>query len=167
MPTAQPLRFTDTYRPPRTRLGAILFCRARRCRVAVVGFSNGPIRWPVGRPVAGERRGSAGLVVCGGLAAALRREQVQAVARWWGVSPATIAHWRAALGLGPSPTIRAKVSAAARARVSGSLPNGRGWTAAEDQAVRHLPPREAAGRTGRPVHCVYQRRYALGVSGHR
>ena len=37
------------------------------------------------------------------------------------------------------------------------------WAPAEDGLVRALPPAEAAGRTGRTLPAVYQRRYQLGV----
>jgi hypothetical protein len=38
------------------------------------------------------------------------------------------------------------------------------WTAEEDEAVRTLPPAEAAARTGRTLWSVYWRRCVLGVS---
>jgi hypothetical protein len=41
------------------------------------------------------------------------------------------------------------------------------WTAEEDQAVRTLPPAEAAAKTGRTVGAVYSRRSELGVSRRR
>jgi hypothetical protein len=42
-----------------------------------------------------------------------------------------------------------------------STPGARGWTAAEDDLVRTLPPAEAARRTGRPLRAVYWRRHLL------
>ena len=83
---------TRTYRPPHAKVGAVLYCRVRRCPVAVVGFSRGPVRWPIGRRVSGEQRGGAGLVVSGDLVTAVRRERVQAVAQSWGICPATVTH---------------------------------------------------------------------------
>jgi hypothetical protein len=41
------------------------------------------------------------------------------------------------------------------------------WTAEEDEAVRTLPPAEAAEKTGRTAGAVYSRRCALGVSTRR
>jgi len=41
---------------------------------------------------------------------------------------------------------------------------GRPWTAAEDNAVCTLPPKEAAARTGRSMQAVYIRRRDLGVA---
>jgi hypothetical protein len=40
---------------------------------------------------------------------------------------------------------------------------GTHWTPEEDKLVRALPPAEAAGRTGRTLPAVYQRRHHLGV----
>jgi hypothetical protein len=59
---------------------------------------------------------------------------------------------------------RARMSASHKAR--GTLVLGtRLWTAGEDEAVRTLPPKEAARRTGRTLEAVYSRRAALGVAG--
>jgi hypothetical protein len=42
--------------------------------------------------------------------------------------------------------------------------HGRGsWTAAEDELVRTLPPKEAAEQTGRTLSAVYQRRHQLSL----
>jgi hypothetical protein len=163
MRSAHPFARTDTYRSPRARVGSVLFCQVRRCRVAVVGFSDGPIRWPVGRRLDGETRGASALVVCGRLADAVRREAAQAVAHGWGVCRATISQWRAALGLSPPPAVRASRSAVAKARASVFLSKGRPWTAREDEAVRAIPPREAARQIGRPIQAVYFRRHMLRV----
>jgi hypothetical protein len=46
-----------------------------------------------------------------------------------------------------------------RGRRHGRVP----WTPAEDELVWALPPAEAAGRTGRTLTAVYQRRHDLGV----
>jgi hypothetical protein len=49
-------------------------------------------------------------------------------------------------------------------RHRGPRPGNRtSWTAAEDEAVRSLPPAEAAKQTGRNIRAVYLRRYTLGV----
>jgi hypothetical protein len=47
--------------------------------VEVVGFTTGPIPWPL----AGTKRRPA-LIVDANLARAVRRESEQAVAQWWG-----------------------------------------------------------------------------------
>jgi hypothetical protein len=39
------------------------------------------------------------------------------------------------------------------------------WKPEEDEAVRTLPPEEAARRTGRSVHAVHHRRATLGIAG--
>jgi hypothetical protein len=38
------------------------------------------------------------------------------------------------------------------------------WTAAEDEWVRTLRPKEAARRTGRPLQAVYSRRHRLNLT---
>jgi hypothetical protein len=84
-----------TYHAPPFRVGQVVRCQVRG-RVTVTGFTAARIPWPVGR------KGSTGrgaLVVCGGLARALRAEAAVAVARWWGASPTTVSRWRRALGI--------------------------------------------------------------------
>jgi hypothetical protein len=150
-----------TYRTPRVRVGAVLFCEARGRDMIVTGMTAAPVRWPVGRT-----RGEPGWpapIVCGGLAAAVRREAAQAVARAWGVSRQTVSKWRRELGVGPPADVRARRAEAARARAKGRPLKGRAWTAAEDEAVRTLPPAEAARQTGRPIKQVYGRRFTLRV----
>jgi len=58
-------------------------------------MSDARIPWPVGK-IAWARS----LVVCGGLARAVRLESNQAVCHWWGVTPQTVSKWRKALGVG-------------------------------------------------------------------
>src|SRR3954447_10035285 len=94
MTEATRLRF-GPYRPPRCRDGRPLTCEVRG-EVVVCGMTDARIPWPVGK------RGRArSLVVCGGLAEAVRRESNAAVCRWWGVTPQTVSKWRKALGVGP------------------------------------------------------------------
>jgi hypothetical protein len=45
------------------------------------------------------------------------------------------------------------------------VPGTRVWTSEEDDAVRSLPPKEAARRTGRTLGVIYARRRALGAAG--
>jgi hypothetical protein len=90
-------KLLGTYRTPRIRIGTVLSCEARDCDVIVVGYSDGPIPWPVGRR---KGRPAHGPVVYGALAEAVYRESNQAVAHWWGVGPAVVSHWRRALGVG-------------------------------------------------------------------
>lgn len=85
------------YSPPRNaRIGVVHVCEVNSERL-IVGFSDAPIQWPRGRPLAGK--GAPALIVCGGLAEAVRTESRAAVAHWWGVSPATVSAWRRALGV--------------------------------------------------------------------
>jgi hypothetical protein len=62
--TADRYRLRGTYRAPRVRVGSVLTCQVRGCLVVVTGFSDGPLRWPVGRPKA--RGGRPGLILFGG-----------------------------------------------------------------------------------------------------
>jgi hypothetical protein len=81
------------YSHPSLSYGDEVPCQVRG-GVGIVGLSDGPIPWPVGK------RGRAkGLVVYAGLADAVRRESAQAVAHWWGVTPQTVGVWRKALGV--------------------------------------------------------------------
>jgi hypothetical protein len=89
-------KLLGTYRTPRVRVGRVLTCEYRDQDVRVTGYSSGRIPWPVGR-ADGQRGGGRGLVVFGGLAAAVRRESNQAVAYWFGVNPNTVSLWRKAL----------------------------------------------------------------------
>jgi len=77
-------------------MGTILSCESRDCDVIVVGYSDGPIPWPVGR-----RRGSGSrsLVLFGDLARAVRLESALAIGHWWGVGRSAVARWRKALSV--------------------------------------------------------------------
>ncbi len=95
--TTSPPSLLGTYPTPRFAYGLTLTCEVRG-EVVATGLTNAPIPWPVGKRPGGRGRG---LVVCGGLAAAVRREAVAAVAYWWGVTAQTVTRWRGALGVGP------------------------------------------------------------------
>lgn len=82
------------YRQPRCRLGRMLTCEVRG-RVEVCGISDARIPWPIGKI-----RWARSLVVCGGLARAVRLETNAAVCHWWGVTPQTVSKWRKATGVG-------------------------------------------------------------------
>ena len=66
-----------------------------------------------------------------------------------------------------SPKTRATLAAAMRERAKAFVPNGRGWTAAEDELVRTRPAAEVAEWTGRTLTGVYSRRVVLGVPDGR
>jgi hypothetical protein len=76
------------------RVGGRLVC-AVRGSVEVVCTSHTPIPWPQSR-----NHGRPFLIVCGGLARAVRTEAAIAVAHWWEVTPLTVWTWRRALGVG-------------------------------------------------------------------
>src|SRR5690242_11040460 len=86
-------KLRDIYRTPPFRYGAIARC-AVRGRVQIVGLSDAPIPWPVGK-----RGRTKALVLNGALARAVRNESNQAVARAWGVTGQTVTKWRKALGV--------------------------------------------------------------------
>ena len=65
-----------------------------RGEVKIVGLSSGRIPWPMGK--AGRNKS---LVVYRGLAKAITRESIVAVAYWWGVTTQTVTKWRRKLGI--------------------------------------------------------------------
>jgi hypothetical protein len=95
MEDAERFRLLGTYRTPRFRYGRKVICEVRG-EVTIVGLTDAPIPWPVGK----RGRGRHSLVVYKGLARAIRRESEQAICRWWGVCPTTVWKWRKALGVG-------------------------------------------------------------------
>ena len=58
-----------------------------RGEVILCGLTAARVPWPVGKKKEGSR--ARFIVVCGGLADAVRRESAQAVAYWWGVTNQT------------------------------------------------------------------------------
>jgi hypothetical protein len=96
MEDAERFRLLGKYRTPRFRYGRKVLC-AVRGEVTIVGMTEAPIPWPVGK----GGRGRHSLVVYKGLAKAVRLESNQAVAYWWGVDVQTVSKWRKALGIGP------------------------------------------------------------------
>jgi hypothetical protein len=100
-----------TYQAPLFRIGDPAFCEVHG-EVIITGPSAAPIPWPIGKRPGGKGRF---LVVCGGLAEAVRRESAAAVRHFWGVSPVTLWKWRKALGVGQytEGTTRLKSASAA------------------------------------------------------
>jgi hypothetical protein len=82
------------YVPPKCRIGDKLACEFRGREVKVRLMTDAPIQWPA-------HRGGLlpAVIVCGDLIRAVRVESEIAVAHHWGVSPATVKHWRRALGV--------------------------------------------------------------------
>jgi len=62
--------------------------------VTIVGMTDAPIPWPIGKRGRARSR-----VVYQGLARAVRNESNQAMCRAWGVTPQTVSKWRKALGV--------------------------------------------------------------------
>jgi hypothetical protein len=84
-----------SYKTPRFKYGDLVRCEVRG-ELVVVGLSDAPIPWPLGRP--GHYRES--LVVYKGLARAVRRESAAVICDHWGVTAQTVSRWRKALGVG-------------------------------------------------------------------
>ena len=78
------------YRPPRCRLGDLLYCD-RSGEVVVSGFTD-RLRWPYTL-----RYGQVSPILCGDLVRAVRIESAKAVAYWWGVSRQLVFRWRRSL----------------------------------------------------------------------
>jgi hypothetical protein len=175
------------YHPPRARIGSRLFCEYLGT-VKVCKISDGPIPWPVGRTV-GERGGSA-FVLRGDLVRAVRLEANEAVARAWGVHPATVSRWRRILGVeqynpgthelflnyqGKGLTAEAtargralqtpekQVEWAAVRRKEGRT-RKRQWTPGEDALLGTMPDPDLARRIGCSDRTVKLRRRELGVA---
>ena len=88
-------RFKLLFGPYKTlacQIGSTLFCQRLQRRVEVVEFTAAPIPWP-----RCQERGNKAIILCRGLARAVRRESSQAVAHHWGVSFQTVSAWRVAL----------------------------------------------------------------------
>ena len=174
------------YYPPKVRRGRRLFDEIRGT-VVVGGYSDGKIVWPYVK-----RRGRHALVLCGGLAKAIRRESNLAVAHWWGVGGGTVARWRRALGVGhttqgthnaksnwgkqPSrlarlaeiqkisndPIRRARLAQRNR-RLRQFRRNARHWTPREDALLGTMPDQKLARKLGCSGSVVVSRRQGLGI----
>jgi hypothetical protein len=70
-------------------------------------------------------------------------------------------------GIRHSEETRRKMSEAHRRRGTRPPKAGRPWTDEEDDLVRTLPAKEVAGRTGRTLRAVYDRRRGLGMPDGR
>jgi hypothetical protein len=81
------------YRTPRLKRGAIIEDEIRG-EVTIVGLTDARIPWPIGK-----RSRAKLFVVFGALARAIRRESVQAVCYWFGVSRPWVQACRRALGV--------------------------------------------------------------------
>ena len=135
------------YRPRRCKLGDGLVC-AIRGRVRVAGFITAPIPWPLARRPGGD--GRAFLIMCGGLARAVRRESAAAVIHWWGVSPSTLARWRRALGVPVLTEGTKKHIAAGQQRAADALRGtSRIWTPKQDASLGTVSDSELGIRFGR------------------
>jgi hypothetical protein len=129
------------YRPPRYGVGGRLVCAVRGF-VEVVGTSHAPIPWPQAR-----NHGRPFLIVCGGLARAVRTEAAIAVAHWWGVTPLTVWTWRKALGVGATTPGTSRLRRAHALGPAGTAALAKAQAKARDPGRR---AKIAAARRGKP-----------------
>jgi hypothetical protein len=141
------------YRTPTFRYGQRVECLARG-EVTIVGVTDAPIPWPVGKTVRAKS-----LVLYRGLANAVRRESNLEVCRLFGVTPQTVSKWRKALGVEKNNrgTLRRRVE-------HGKSPAGRKgleamWSKARDPGRRAKIAEARRGRP-RPPHVVKMLRNA-------
>ena len=151
-------RLLGNYRTPKVRLGAFVRCLIRD-EVEVVGLTDSPIPWPLGRT---SRRPA--IVVYAGLAKAIRRESAQAVAHWWGVRPLQVSKWRRPLGVGATTEGTSRLRSAyceepwftagrRKAQAKAADPERRAKIAAARKGKprpRHVIEAMAAARRGKP-----------------
>jgi len=176
-----------TYSTPQFRCGDRVRCDMRG-EVEIVGMTEAPISWPIGKRDSRGRNKT--LVLCGDLVKALRRESTGAVCYWWGVSQGTVRHWRLVLGIEgmtegtrivltesgrkvgvarrgykAGEETRQKMSEAKRKSGFRPLPRGRSWTPEEDALLQScLSVAEVAAKTGRTLPAVYHRCHLLGLT---
>ncbi len=135
------LRF-GPYATPRFRYGRTVRCLMRG-KVEIVGLSDAPIPWPIGK--LGRAKS---LVLYGALARAVRRESNQAVARAWGVTGQTVRKWRRALGVQQvNDGTFALKSDMAKHEPWAKRNQRKAWAKARDPARRE---KIAAARRGKP-----------------
>jgi len=82
-----------TYATPRFRYGASVVWQARG-DVEIVGLTDAPIPWPIGK-----RGRHKAIVLYGALVKAVQRESSLAIQHWFGVGPFTVWQLRKALGV--------------------------------------------------------------------
>ena len=93
----------------------------------ITRLSDGRIRWPRCRPLRASCGGGAGLLLAGDLARAVRQESATAVMFWFGVSRATVARWRAALGVTATNNVGTRRLVRHAAALGGEALHAKGW----------------------------------------
>jgi len=114
------------YLPPRVRVGDRAACELRG-PVVITRLSDGRIRWPRCRALRASRGGGAGLLLAGDLTRAVRQESATAVMFWFGVSRATVARWRAALGVTATNNVGTRRLVRHAAALGGEALHAKGW----------------------------------------
>jgi hypothetical protein len=172
------------YRAPALRRGQLTFCRYRRCKVVVTGWTDARIPWPLCKPWKGY--GRPGILVDEKLARAIGTESAAALMHWWGVGAHQVWKWRKSFGIGRADTpgsarlVRAAAQKGANAEKhlseeererrrrqakqqnkDGSLRGGyRGplWTAEELALLGTMPDSDRAKQIGRTEKAVMRQR---------
>lgn len=80
----------SSYSSTDIELGVTLYCESRKREVVVTGISKGAITHPTHK---------LGLILCGDLAKAVKKESLSAICHWWGVKPTSVRTWRSALSV--------------------------------------------------------------------
>ena len=132
------------YAPPKCRVGDKLPCEYRGREMVVGGMTDARIQWPyrkgIGRP---------SCIVCGDLIRAVQVESAIAVAHHWGVSTATVKHWRRALDVSRTTEGTRKLALAYTPEKLTDDARAKAWAASGTPEVRD---KIRARKIGRPLH---------------
>jgi hypothetical protein len=91
MRTRRAILIGGPYHPPHVSEGEVVTCLIRG-EMEVCGWSDAPLKWPIGRRQGTQYPGRQ--IVTEELARAIRTESNLAVCHWWGLSHTTVSLWR-------------------------------------------------------------------------
>ena len=156
-----PPKLQNRFVTPVYFVGARVTCQVRGV-VEIVGLSDGPYPWPVGR-----LDWKLELIVYKGLAKAVREEAADAVAAHFGVPQTTVKKWVARLNR-PVPELPQWNDGLPRPRYARRTRDAkaRQWTHEEDEIVRTKMMGEAQKLLGVAASTISKRRRQLGVGLH-
>jgi hypothetical protein len=154
-----------TYATPRVTTGAVVTCLYSRRAVAVVGWSDAPIPWPLLPPR--SPHGDPSLWVEEVLARAIRTESASALGYWFGVDKLVVSAWRKAFGVGgPATTPGSKLAhrlGLGREEGSPRRPRSNDWSAEDVALLGTAIDRVVATQVGRMTSAVRGKRRALKI----
>ena len=176
------------YFSPHVEIGDQVEC-ARFDLVRVIGWSNGPLRWPLCRV---RRGGRASLILFADLARAVEVESATAVALAWGVCTMTVTCWRQsldvksinagtsarmtrlmplvmsaeqiALGRERASDLALHVQTEATKRARGHIAGKRTWTPAQVAQMGVVPDEKIAAQIGCHARTVSAERNRRGIA---